>query len=208
MSKRWLVVAVVLSYLLMMFGGGVLKPDYSHIGQFISELNASGTPYARTIGWLGFFPFGVLAGALIVAAFRSAPVHGASRLGYWLLMAEPIAYIGSVFAPCDVGCPVEGSASQMLHNLLGLVTYLATTIGLFLLAFALNISTRWRLFWAALSLLWLTLFVLMVAGSMADFRGLLQRLAEWVVYGSLCVCAWRVLGPDNSFRPKSLRGSA
>ena len=33
MRSRWLVVAVVLSYLVMLFGGGLLKPGYSHIGQ-------------------------------------------------------------------------------------------------------------------------------------------------------------------------------
>lgn len=200
MSKRWLVIAVILSYLIMLFGGGALKPGYSHASQFISELNASGTPFAQTIGWLGFFPFGVLAGALIVVASRRAPVKGASRLGYWLLMAEPIAYIGSAIAPCDLGCPLEGSTNQMLHNMLGLFTYLATTLGLFLLAFTPRIAVGWRLFWVALSFLWLTLFAFMMADPMAEWRGLLQRLAEWIVFGSLCICAWRILGSNYSVR--------
>lgn len=207
MSKRWLVVAVVFSYLIMLFGGGALKPGYSHVSQFISELNATGTPYAQTIGWLGFFPFGVLAGALIVAGSERAPVRGASRLGYWLLMAEPIAYIGSAIAPCDLGCPLDGSANQVLHNILGLLTYLATTLGLFLLAFTPNIWIRWRLFWTVLSLLWLTFFSLMMAEPLAEWRGLLQRLAEWIVFGSLCICAWKLLGTSTALKSTAPRAA-
>ncbi len=201
MSNRWPVIAVVLSYLFMLFGGGAVKPDYSHINQFISELNATGTPYARTIGWIGFVPFGVFASILLIATERKAPVHGISRLGYWMLLAEPIAYIGSAIAPCDIGCPTEGSPSQILHNLLGVITFLSTTLGLFFLSFTPNTSVAHRASWVCLSLMWLTLFGLMVDGSMFEFRGALQRVGEWIVYGVLCVCAWRILGPNNSLQP-------
>ncbi len=201
MNSRWLVVAVVLIYLVMLFGGGALKPGYSHISQFISELNATGTPYARSIGWLGFVSFGVFAGTLLVVTARKAPVQGISRLGYWLLMAEPIAYIGSAIVPCDIGCPAEGSPSQILHNVLGLFTYLSTALGLFFLSFTPSLSSLQRAVWVCISLLWLTLFGLMVDGSLAQWRGILQRLAEWIVYGVLWTCAWRLLGPDKSSGP-------
>ena len=194
MGKRWLIVALILSYLLMLFGGGALKPGYSHLSQYISELNAAGTPYAATIGWLGFVPFGLLGAALLVATASKAPVRGASRLGYWLLMAEPVAYIGSALAPCDLGCPVEGSVSQALHNLLGLVTYLSTLVGLVLLSFTPGLPRLRRAGWIVLAVLWLTLFALMLDESLMPWRGLLQRLAEWLVYGALLACAWRLLG--------------
>lgn len=194
LNPRWLIIAVVLSYLLMLFGGGALKPEYSHISQFISELNATGSPFANTIGWFGFMPFGLLSLLLLFAVSCKAPVKGVSRFGYWLLIAEPIAYIGSTLAPCDAGCPIEGSTSQMLHNLLGLFTYLCTALGLFLLSFSPGITPAKRLLWIALSLIWLILFGLMVDASIAPFRGILQRLAEWIVYPALWICAWRISG--------------
>lgn len=197
MGKRWLVVTVVLGYLIMLFGGGALKPGYSHVSQYISELNAVGTPFANTIGWLGFVPFGVFAAALLFAAAAKAPVRGASRLGYWLLLAEPIAYIGSALAPCDLGCPVEGSLSQTLHNLLGLVTYVATTLAIALLSFTPGLKIWQRLGWIVLVILWFSLFAMMLDSSLDPWRGLLQRLAEWLVYGVLCICAWRLLGRSN-----------
>lgn len=208
MKSRWLVIAVVVSYLIMLFGGGALKAEYSHQAQFISELNASGTAYAQTIGWLGFVPFGVLAAILIIAVSHKAPVRGVSRVGYWLLMAEPVAYIGSALWPCDIGCPIDGSTSQVLHNILGLVTYLATTLGLFFLAFTPKISMNWRFFWVVLSIVWFTLLALMVNDSIAEWRGLLQRLAECIVYSSLLICAWRMIGTNSSVNQTQLRSAA
>jgi hypothetical protein len=178
MNKRWLIVAVVASYLIMLIGGALLKPGYSHLGQYISELNAAGTPYASLIGWFGFVPFAVLSAALLVAVAPAVAVQGVSRLGYWLLLSEPIAYLGSALAPCDIGCPAEGSVSQMIHNALAIVTYLTTTVALVLLAFTPRISKLMRVVWVAAAMVWLTLF------------GLLQRLAEWIVFGLLLASAW------------------
>ncbi|MDP2091640.1 MAG: DUF998 domain-containing protein [Pseudohongiella sp.] len=192
MGIRRLIVAVVISYLIMLFGGGALKPGYSHVGQFISELNATGTSYAQVIGWLGFVPFGLLTSMLIISLAGVAPVRGASRAGYWILILQPIAYIGSALAPCDIGCPVEGSMSQTIHNMLGLFTYSLTAVGLVLLSLAPRISVFMRLLWLVLAFVWLMLFTLMLDSSLEHLRGILQRLAEWIVFGVLLVCAWRL----------------
>ena len=61
MNVRWLIIIVILSYLIMLFGGAALKTEYSHMTQFISELNSTGTAYAHVISWFGFCLFGVLA---------------------------------------------------------------------------------------------------------------------------------------------------
>ena len=103
---------VIVSYLIMLIGGGALKPNYSHVAQYISELNEAGTPYAGIVSWLGFFLFGALASVLLIVIAPKAPVRGISLVGYWLLMAEPIAYIGSALAPCDVGCPADGARAE------------------------------------------------------------------------------------------------
>ena len=198
MNVRWLIIIVILSYLIMLFGGAALKTEYSHMTQFISELNSTGTAYAHVISWFGFCLFGVLAGSLLIVTDSKAPVSGISRMGYWLLMAEPIAYIGSAFAPCDVGCNIDGSVSQLIHNTLAVVTFLSTSIGLFLLSFTPKISIFHRILWVGLSVLWQVLFVFMLDESMIEFRGLLQRFAEFVVYSVLLCSTWRLLGVNKS----------
>jgi len=181
----------------MLIGGGALKPDYSHIAQYISELNETGTPYAGIVSWFGFFLFGALASVLLIATAHNAPVRGISRIGYWLLMAEPIAYIGSALAPCDVGCPADGSLSQLMHNTLAVLTILSTTLGLFLLSFTPKISFLQRVLWVGLACLWQVAFVYMIDDSMGEFRGLIQRVGEGVLYGILCISAWRILGTNS-----------
>lgn len=194
-TQRRLLVLFVAMYLLMLFGGAALKPGYSPVSQYISELGASGSEHARLISLFGFIPVGVLAALLLWASAARAPVTGASRLGYWLLMFEPLAWIGSALAPCDLGCPSSGSLSQSLHTLLGGFTYLGTALGLVLLATTPAINASTRLLWIALAALWLLLFVLMALPSLQPWRGLLQRLAEWSVYSALCISAWRLGNP-------------
>lgn len=207
MDSRRLIVAALVSYLIMLFGGGALKPEYSHIGQFISELNATGTPYAQLIGWVGFVPFGLLFGLLIISLADVAPVKGASRIGYWLLMLQPVAYVGSALAPCDIGCPVEGSLSQTIHNMLGLFTYSLTAVALVLLSLAPRISIYIRGLWALLALVWLLLFILMLDSSLEQWRGILQRLAEWIVFGVLLVCAWNLSVANKPLNSDAARGA-
>ncbi|WP_293756408.1 hypothetical protein [Stenotrophomonas sp.] len=52
---RRIVPLLVLAYLGMLFGGALLKPGYSHMAQYISELGASGSAHARLISWPASF---------------------------------------------------------------------------------------------------------------------------------------------------------
>ncbi|RXJ72747.1 hypothetical protein CS022_14015 [Veronia nyctiphanis] len=86
----FLIFAVATSYLVMLLGGGAIKPEYSHLEQYISELNATGTPFSMLIGYLGFIPFGVLSAILIVFVLNQASISGITKVGVCLLFAEPI----------------------------------------------------------------------------------------------------------------------
>ena len=50
MSRRWLIVALALFYPLVMFASASLKADYSHVSQYISELNAIGSAWSWQLG--------------------------------------------------------------------------------------------------------------------------------------------------------------
>lgn len=194
---RRLALAVLAWDIAMLAIGGALKPGYSHVSQYISELNATGTPWAAAIGWLGFVPLGLLLAAFLVVAAPLASLRGASRAGWWLLMGQPLAYVGAALAPCDAGCPATGSVSQDLHNLLGVVTYPAAGLGLLLLAFAPRLSPALRAAFVLASAVWMAGFVAMVVPELAAIRGALQRATEAVLYLVVVLVAYRMLGRDR-----------
>ena len=178
--------------------GDAIKPGYSSITQYISELNATGTAFAQELGWLGFMPVGVLFAAFLLAAHPLARVRGASRLGWWLLWSQPIAFIGVALAPCDAGCPIGGSPTQSLHDLLGVTTYFAGALALVLLSFAPahpRVGIGVRTFLRVAGSGFVFLFVWMLVPESAAFRGLLQRIADAMLAISLLLVAWCLVRP-------------
>ena len=141
MSKRWIVLTLVAFYLLVVSSGAALKTEYNHLRQYISELNAAGS---GQIGYLGFLALGLLGLLLLLVVAPHARLKGISVIGYWLLIAELVPYIGSAFAPCDLGCPGTGSLSQNAHNHLAVITLPATTLGLVLLSCNSKLEPRRR----------------------------------------------------------------
>ena len=198
MSRRWLIVALALFYPLVMFGGASLKADYSHVSQYISELNAIGSAWSWQIGYFGFLPLGLLGFLLLLVVTPRARLNGISRIGCWLLVAEPIAYVTSALAPCDLGCPSAGSLSQNAHNLLAVVTLIMTTVGLVFLSLNGRLGLAKRVGWLGLSMTYITLYTFALVPDAAEWRGLLQRLAEGILYGCLCLVSWQILAGHNN----------
>ena len=205
MNERWVVVVLALFYPLVIFGGASLKADYSHVSQYISELNAVGSAWSWQIGYLGFLPLGLLGFLLLLLVAPRTRLNGTSRIGCWLLVGEPIAYVSSALAPCDLGCPSTGSLSQDAHNLLAVTTLLMTTLGLVLLSLNNRLAAAKRVGWLGLAVMYITLYTIALVPEVAEWRGLLQRLAEGVLYGTLCVISWHILaGHDNSARAEGV----
>ncbi|QIK80637.1 DUF998 domain-containing protein [Lysobacter sp. HDW10] len=210
---RLLAIATISFGVLFYTIGAAVKPGYSHFTHFISELNATGTPWAVQLGLAGFVPLGLLFAAFLVAVAPIAQVRGTSRLGLWLLWSQPIAFIGAAIAPCDAGCPTGGSPIQMAHDVLGLATYLPCTLALVLLSFAPNLLSGWRLFLRFAGVAWLILFVAMLQPEVMHVRGLLQRVADALLAAAVLIIAWRMVDnalatPNNSFKARPLRGAA
>ena len=178
--------------------GAAIKPGYSHVTHFISELNATGTPWAAQLGLFGFLPLGLIFAAFLLAVIPVAQVGGTSRLGLWLLWSQPIAFVGAAFAPCDVGCPIGGSALQVAHDVLGLVTYLSCALGLVLLSSSNALLSPYRLFLGLAGIAWLVLFVVMVQPEAMQVRGFLQRIADALLAVSILVIAWRLAGKTQA----------
>jgi hypothetical membrane protein len=203
---RALAIATVFYAVAFYAVGGAIKPGYSHAANFISELNATGTPWALELGLFGFVPLGLLLAAFLATAFPLARLEGAGRVGFLLLWSQPLAFLGVAAAPCDAGCPAEGSVQQQVHNLLGVGTYAAAAAAYFLLSFhrCLGASARWLLRGAAVA--WIALFVLMLAPELAAARGWLQRVADAILWAVVLLVAWRLL--DDRVAPARVGSTA
>ncbi|HEY9031564.1 MAG TPA: DUF998 domain-containing protein [Kangiella sp.] len=180
--------------------GAAVKPGYSSVSQFISELNATGTAWANELGFLGFIPLGLLFGAFLFIAGPYAVVRRESRIGWILLWAQPLTLVLVAFVPCDIGCPIEGSVSQELHNLQGVVAYFATGLAMILLSFAppLKTSPAYRRYFLRLSgAVFAIVFVLMLSPDVASVRGALQRTADAFLALSLLLIAWQIVLHDS-----------
>ena len=192
--------------------GGGIKPGYSHLSSYVSELNATGTAWATTLGLAGFLPLALLLAAFLLAAAPLVNVRGTSRVGYLLLWSQPIAFLGVVFAPCDPGCPAVGSPSQALHNFIALITYFAAGLAFVLLSFAPGLTGRagiWRHLLRAAGVVWIALFLFMLQPQLEEWRGLLQRGADVVLAAVLVFLALqRIPKPRGRAQPRIDRSMA
>jgi len=180
--------------------GDAIKPGYSGTSQFISELNATGSAWATELSWFGFLPLGLLLAVFLLVAQADARVHGASRLGWWLLWSQPIAFVGVALAPCDLGCPVGGSPTQLIHDLLAVTTYFAGALGVGLLALVPahpRVTRAVRIFLASVGVMFIVLFVAMLVPEWAAIRGVLQRIADALLGAALLVVAWSIVRPEG-----------
>jgi len=166
---------------------GTLRPDYSQVRHYISELGERGAPYAGWVNWAGFLPTGLLVLVFLSVINGRLPADGKSLL---LFSAVGWGYVISPLCPCDPGCPYWGSASQLVHNLAAIVVYPATTAGLALMAIAFRSDRHWRKWWVftmVCSILVAVGFAAMLVPDGEPWRGLTQRVAETAIFGWIAV---------------------
>jgi hypothetical membrane protein len=187
----------------VVIASAALRADYSHVASFISELGATGTPYAALMNDAGF-----LAGGLLLAAFGVALVESLPRRHVAILAAILVTLFGagiaaSGIASCDPGCPqTGGSVENLVHNRIAPIAFLC----LIAAAGILGVLFRSDPFWRSLSNFSLVsslvgLCLLVALASSLDTReltGLWQRLLL------LVLCLWcAIIGLRASRRPAS-----
>ena len=197
---RLLLVTAILYVIGFYFIGSAIKPGYSQLSNFVSEYNAAGTPWASTLTYAGYLATSVLLSAFLVSAAPLAQVSGVSRLGFWLLWSIPASYFLAVIAPCDAGCPLEGSTSQGMHNFLAIVTYfgMGASIALVSLAPKFSAFKLRRIFMLLAGIAFPIVFIAMVQPEAAPWGGLLQRSLDIALAVSLILIAWTLIpsGPQ------------
>ncbi len=157
--------------------------NYSSTANYLSELGAIGTPTYTLANWVGFLPVGLVLIFIIAHLWRALPQSWVTRLGLSFMFGMVIGYVGAFFYPCDLGCPADGVGRQAIHNLSGVVAYLAALVGLPLIIIGTR-KTAPRamrltlLTFAALSIA----AVLMAMPEAQSYRGLSQRLADYSIF--------------------------
>jgi hypothetical protein len=164
---------------------GALQPEYSHMRDYISALGAKGAPYAPWVNLFGFLPVGLLVAVVCCLLPSIVPRTRLSFVGSLGLFSVSVAYLGAVVAPCDSGCPAEGSTSQQIHNFLGIIEYGGAAISLLFFAGALLPRPRWRKVGGLALLTAIVVLVCLTFLMIPDFqpwRGLWQRVAECAIF--------------------------
>lgn len=166
---------------------GALRPEYSHLSQFISELGEIGGPNAGLMNYAGF----MVPGALILVSGLGL-VGPLPRSGLTIAGAFLVALFGAgVFAAgvfsCDPGClPENPSREGFLHNLVSLIAFVAMIAGVALLGFQFRRMPGWPGF-ALYSFLTAAaaaalLLVMMIVTAAMPIIGLVQRVFLGVLF--------------------------
>lgn len=184
----------LVSVVLFTIFGALSFPGYSHTAQFISELGARGAPQEMLIRFAGFLPAGVFMILFVIGAFKSLPRSALTTVGLIGIALYAMGYIVAAFFPCDFGCrPAQPSASQVIHNLFGLIGYVLAPLSLVALGFsARNWASGRYLSWPAYIAAVIALVGMMTLSPKSPYVGLSQRLVEGAVLIWVVTCAWYV----------------
>ena len=186
--------------------GGWHIEGYRHVAQYISETYAAGTPHGRWLCFLGFIPAGLLLTAFAWQARRLVPATLPASAGF---IALGLFYgLGTVVCslfPCDPGCgrlsSDNASASQLIHNLAGLLTYLTVPATLITLGVTARkwpggkTVARAGLICGVVAAIGAVLFL---GNPQSPVAGLVQRITEAAILTWIVICAFYLRRAEHS----------
>ncbi|MBT8183171.1 MAG: DUF998 domain-containing protein [Eudoraea sp.] len=185
--------------------GGILIDDYSIISQYISETYAIDTQYGEILRIFGIIPSGILIAIFSFAVYKKLPQSNLTKLGFtgFGLFYGIATVIVGIF-PCDSGCNKEfinPSLSQIIHNLIGALTYMIVPLCIILIAVVLIKSPVYK----RLSNLGIAcgissyLFVILLSSNPnSEFIGLYQRIIEVLFIFWIVNCAIKIKNEETS----------
>lgn len=176
----WLAVIVI---------AGELRPDFDHVGQYISELGERGSATEIFMRYGGFIATGLLHVAYAAAFYATVSrISGQPRLTLLvagLIALNGIGRIGAGLFACEPGCAAPDVFTQRLHGLSATLAFLSIAAAAILGAIIFRGDKRLRPLsayslgtgFAGLIFLWL-----MSSSQTAHiFTGLYERLASGVL---------------------------
>jgi hypothetical membrane protein len=191
---------------------GSLRPEYSHLTQYISELGERGSATEQLIRYTGFVPTGLMHvafAAMLCVVFKG---DGLARAAAALLATNGLARVAAGIFPCEAGCAGPRLLlSQKLHSLSSGVGFCALIIACVLWGVVLRRYSKLRrlsLYSVASGILGLMFLALMIwSDETRTGTGLYERLSTGVLSLWVLVFAARLwwlkaysVMPDNPAR--------
>lgn len=159
-----------------------LRPEYSHVTQFISELGESGGSRASLMNFLGFIPSGLLLAAFGASLAHLLPRTSLSLAAAVFIVVYGLGITGAGIYSCDPGCPSQNLSSEAtIHRVVSITSFVAAILGIALWAYCFRSIAAWRSLWrysaisSALALV--LLLVLDASEESRAFTGVWQRLS-------------------------------
>jgi hypothetical membrane protein len=130
----------VLWLAVLLIAGGI-RPDFSHLTNYVSELGERGSTTEAFVRYGGFVLTGLLYTCFAAAAAATFP-RAAGLLGGALIALDGVGRVGAGIFPCEPGCaPVSG---VNFHRLFATVGFVSGTLAAFVWGGLLRGITRYR----------------------------------------------------------------
>ena len=177
--------------------GGLLIENYNILSQYISESYAIDTEYGKFLRIFGYIPSGILITLFCFLGVKYFQTSKLLKIGFYGIgMFYGLATVVVGIFPCDSGCNkelIDPSSSQLIHNFVGLLTYLFVPVFMILIGLGLKKSSNNNTFslqsivFGAISILFV---YILVSNSNSEYIGLYQRMIESVFVIWIVFCAF------------------
>jgi hypothetical protein len=177
--------------------GGFLIENYNELRQYISESYAIDTEYGKILRIFGYIPSGILITLFCFLGVRYFQPSKLLKIGFYGIgIFYGLATVVVGIFPCDSGCNkelIDPSSSQLIHNFVGLLTYLFVPVFMILIGLGLKKSSNNNTFslqsivFGAISILFV---YILVSNSNSEYIGLYQRMIESVFVIWIVFCAF------------------
>ena len=177
--------------------GGFLIENYNELSQYISESYAIDTEYGKILRIFGYIPSGILITLFCFLGVRYFQPSKLLKIGFYGIgIFYGLATVVVGIFPCDSGCNkelIDPSSSQLIHDFVGLLTYLFVPVFMILIGLGLKKSSNNNTFslqsivFGAISILFV---YILVSNSNSEYIGLYQRMIESVFVIWIVFCAF------------------
>lgn len=153
---------------------GLLRPGYSHISQYGSELGVGPNAIVMNVNFLLF--------GLLSILFASGLPRGLGWSRYSVIGARLVAVFGAAVMGAGVFSCVPGCAGdslpQLMHNLVSLVAFIAISVAPLAVARGLKEDSHWgyRSYSLATGIAAFILLFITFVGASSEWVGMFQRL--------------------------------
>jgi|TARA_B110000503_G_scaffold3378_1_gene4475 hypothetical protein len=177
--------------------GGFLIENYNELSQYISESYAIDTEYGKILRIFGYIPSGILITLFCFLGVRYFQPSKLLKIGFYGIgIFYGLATVVVGIFPCDSGCNkelIDPSSSQLIHDFVGLLTYLFVPVFMILIGLGLKKSSNNNTFslqsivFGAITVLFV---YILVSNSNSEYIGLYQRMIESVFVIWIVFCAF------------------